>query len=147
MRGYKVHLNATAGDEVYVGGFVVLNYCPRPDLGFAFGFEENIVEVEFAVLHDLFPLAPSNGRHRCPGDWEGFGPNYELPNDSAYAETCAAIANALWNYRMFLLRGEAKYVDVFERVLYNGLLSGIALSGGPSFIAPRERITKVTCWI
>jgi DUF1680 family protein len=67
------------------------------------------------------------------GDWEGFGPNFELPNDSAYAETCAAIANALWNYRMFLLRGEAKYVDVFEKILYNGLLSGIALSGDRFF--------------
>jgi DUF1680 family protein len=60
---------------------------------------------------------------------EGFGEAYELPNMEAYCETCAAIANALWNYRMFLLHGESKYFDVFEKVLYNGLLSGVSLSG------------------
>jgi DUF1680 family protein len=60
---------------------------------------------------------------------EAFGENYELPNATAYAETCAAIANILWNQRMFLLHGEAKYVDVLERTLYNGFLSGVALSG------------------
>jgi DUF1680 family protein len=63
------------------------------------------------------------------GGIEGFGPAYVLPNETAYAETCASIANALWNYRMFLLHGEAKYVDVLERLLYNGTLSGVSLSG------------------
>jgi len=67
------------------------------------------------------------------GAWEGFGPAYELDNASAYAETCAAIANALWNHRMFLLRGDAKYMDVFERIIYNGLLSGVALTGDRFF--------------
>jgi DUF1680 family protein len=67
------------------------------------------------------------------GAWEGFGPGYELPNASAYAETCASIANVLWNYRMFLLHGEAKYVDVLERILYNGALSGISLEGNRFF--------------
>ncbi len=64
---------------------------------------------------------------------EAFGPNYDLPNDTAYLETCAAIANALWNERMFLLHGDAKYIDVLERVLYNGFLSGVALSGDRFF--------------
>ncbi len=63
---------------------------------------------------------------------EGFGPAYDLP-DSAYAETCAAIGNALWNERLFLLHGEARYVDVLEKVLYNGLLSGVSLSGDRFF--------------
>ncbi len=63
------------------------------------------------------------------GGGEAFGPNYELPNASAYAETCAAIANAFWNHRMFLLHGDAKYIDVLEKVIYNGMLSGVALSG------------------
>ncbi|MGE5360512.1 MAG: glycoside hydrolase family 127 protein [Bacteroidales bacterium] len=67
------------------------------------------------------------------GGWEGFGPAYELGNASAYAETCASIANALWNYRMFLLHGDARYMDVFERVVYNGVLSGIALTGDKFF--------------
>ncbi len=66
-------------------------------------------------------------------DIEGFGQPYHLPNLEAYCETCASIANAFWNYRMFLLHGEAKYYDVFEKVLYNGLLSGVSLSGDQFF--------------
>jgi len=60
---------------------------------------------------------------------EAFGDAYELPNASAYTETCAAIGNALWQQRLFLLHGEAKYVDVFERMMYNGLVSGVSLDG------------------
>lgn len=60
---------------------------------------------------------------------EAFGDAFYLPNMSAYAETCAAIANVYWNNRMFLLHGDAKYIDVLERTLYNGLLSGMSLNG------------------
>jgi len=60
---------------------------------------------------------------------EAFGPNYYLPNASAYCETCAAVANDFWNARLFELHGDAKYIDVFERTLYNGLLSGVSLDG------------------
>jgi uncharacterized protein len=67
------------------------------------------------------------------GGYEGFGPAYVLPNMSAYCETCAAIANVFWNYRMFLLHGESKYIDVLERTLYNGLISGVSLSGDRFF--------------
>ncbi|WP_343746583.1 beta-L-arabinofuranosidase domain-containing protein [Chitinophaga sp.] len=67
------------------------------------------------------------------GNGEAFGHAYELPNMSAYAETCAAIANVYWNSRMFLLHGDAKYIDVMERTLYNGLLSGVSLSGDHFF--------------
>jgi DUF1680 family protein len=67
------------------------------------------------------------------GAGEAFGQAYELPNMSAYAETCAAIANVYWNSRMFLLHGDAKYIDVLERTLYNGLLSGVSLSGDRFF--------------
>ena len=66
------------------------------------------------------------------GAWEGFGPAYDLPN-SAYAETCASIANALWNYRMFLLKQDARYIDVYERAAYNAMLSGISLKGDTFF--------------
>lgn len=66
-------------------------------------------------------------------DGEAFGKNYELPNDTAYLETCAAIANALWNERMFLLHGDSRYIDVLERVIYNGFLSGVALTGDRFF--------------
>lgn len=63
------------------------------------------------------------------GHGEAFGANYELPNGTAYCETCAAIGNDYWNERLFLLHGDAKYMDVFERSLYNGLLSGVSLDG------------------
>ncbi len=53
---------------------------------------------------------------------EAFGNAYELPNRTAYAETCAAIAMVLWNHRMFLLTGDSKYYDFLERTLYNGLI-------------------------
>ena len=64
---------------------------------------------------------------------EAFGKDYKLPNATAYCETCAAIGSAMWNYRMFRLTGEAKYLDVFERTLYNGLISGVSLSGDKFF--------------
>ncbi len=64
---------------------------------------------------------------------EGFGSAYELPNAEAYNETCAAVANMLWNYRLFLLTGHGKYLDVFERTLYNGFLSGVSLEGNTFF--------------
>ena len=64
---------------------------------------------------------------------EAFGKNYELPNMSAYCETCAAIGNVYVNYRLFLLHGHAKYYDVLERTLYNGLISGVSLEGNAFF--------------
>ena len=66
------------------------------------------------------------------GATEGFGADYDLPN-SAYAETCASIANALWNYRMFLLEQDARYIDIYERAVYNAMLSGLSLQGDTFF--------------
>jgi DUF1680 family protein len=64
---------------------------------------------------------------------EAFGREYELPNDTAYAETCANLATCLWNHRMFLLHGDAKYIDMLERSLYNSVISGVALDGKTFF--------------
>jgi hypothetical protein len=64
---------------------------------------------------------------------EAFGNDYELPNESAYCETCAAIGSGLWNYRMILMTGDARYADVLERVIYNGFLSGVSLDGEKFF--------------
>lgn len=64
---------------------------------------------------------------------EAFGGNYELPNLTAYCETCAAIGNVYVNHRLFLLHGESKYYDVLERTLYNGLISGVSIDGGSFF--------------
>ena len=64
---------------------------------------------------------------------ERYGDDYELPNTTAYNETCAAIANVFWNERMFELHGDSKYIDVLEKILYNGLISGIGLDGKSFF--------------
>ncbi|HLT82071.1 MAG TPA: beta-L-arabinofuranosidase domain-containing protein [Cyclobacteriaceae bacterium] len=66
-------------------------------------------------------------------DGESFGDNYELPNLTAYSETCAAIGNVWWNHRLFLLEGGVKYYDIIERTLYNGLISGMSLNGTEFF--------------
>ncbi|HEV2294682.1 MAG TPA: beta-L-arabinofuranosidase domain-containing protein [Tepidisphaeraceae bacterium] len=71
-------------------------------------------------------------------DGESFGNPYEQPNATSYNETCAAIANVFWQHRMFLLSGtegggDARYLDVLERTLYNGLLAGVSLSGDRFF--------------
>ena len=60
---------------------------------------------------------------------EGFGEPFSLPNRTAYAETCASIASVYWNQRLFLQSGDAKYVDVLERTLYNAAIAGVSLSG------------------
>jgi DUF1680 family protein len=81
------------------------------------------------VSKKLYITGGVGARH----EGEAFGDNYELPNLTAYNETCAAIANVYWNYRMFLLHGDAKYIDVLERSLYNGVISGIGLDGKTFF--------------
>lgn len=67
------------------------------------------------------------------GSGEAFGANYELPNMTAYNETCAAVGNDFWNHRLFLLHADAKYIDVLERTLYNGAISGVSLDGKTFF--------------
>ena len=72
---------------------------------------------------------------------ERFGADYELPNATAYNETCAAIGDVFWNQRMFLLHGDSKYIDVLEKVLYNGLISGVGLDGKSFFYTNAMQIT------
>ena len=76
------------------------------------------------------------------GDGERFGANYELPNSTAYNETCAAIANIYFNHRMFILHGDSKYIDVLEKVLYNGFLSGVGLDGKTFFYTNAMQIQQ-----
>ncbi|MVN76012.1 glycoside hydrolase family 127 protein [Hymenobacter sp. HMF4947] len=71
---------------------------------------------------------------------ERFGAPYELPNTTAYNETCASVADVFWNERMFQLHGDAKYVDVLEKVLYNGLISGVGLDGKSFFYSNAMQI-------
>jgi uncharacterized protein len=64
---------------------------------------------------------------------EAFGGDYELPNERAYTETCAAIGSIMWNWRMLMLSGDARYADLIERTLYNAFLPGISLDGAHYF--------------
>jgi DUF1680 family protein len=73
---------------------------------------------------------------------ERFGSDYELPNATAYNETCAAIGDVYWNQRMFLLHADSKYIDVLEKVLYNGLISGVGLDGQSFFYTNAMQITN-----
>jgi uncharacterized protein len=67
------------------------------------------------------------------GKNEGFGVDYDLPNHTAYCETCASVGMVFWNQRMNMLSGEAKFADILERSLYNGALDGLSLSGDRFF--------------
>ena len=77
------------------------------------------------VLHKMYITGGIGARH----EGEAFGDPYELPNESAYCETCAAIGLALWSHRLNLMHADAQYADVLERVIYNGVLSGIGMDG------------------
>jgi DUF1680 family protein len=80
---------------------------------------------EDVVSKKMYITGGIGSRH----EGEAFGNAYELPNATAYSESCAAIGNVFWNHRLFLLHRDARYIDVLERTLYNGLLAGISLSG------------------
>ncbi len=80
---------------------------------------------ENMVTKKLYITGGIGARH----DGEAFGDNYELPNLTAYSETCAAIGSVYWNHRLFLLTGDVNYADIIERTLYNGLISGISTNG------------------
>jgi DUF1680 family protein len=72
---------------------------------------------------------------------QSYGRNFQLPNTTAHNETCANIGNALWNWRMFLATGEAKFMDVVELEFYNAVLSGVALDGTNYFYTNPLRVT------
>lgn len=75
--------------------------------------------------HKLYITGGVGSRHAG----EAFGEPYELPNDRAYCETCAAIASIMWNWRLLLATGEGRFADLMERTLYNAFLSGVSLDG------------------
>jgi len=93
---------------------------------------------EDAVQRKMYVTGGIGSIHRGiseRGDYvaEAFGRDYQLPNRTAYSESCANIANAMWNWRMLAATGDAKYTDIMERVFYNSMLSGKSLSGEATF--------------
>lgn len=87
-----------------------------------------------SIWHDMVDrkMHITGGLGAVPGI-EGFGPAYVLPNKITYNETCSAVGNVLFNYRMFLASRDAKYVDVAEVALYNNVLAGVNLEGNKFF--------------
>lgn len=96
----------------------------------AFSGEESYMKALQRIWQDVVSTKTYiTGGVGSVGGHEGFGEPYDLPNDKAYCETCAGIANVFWNHRMFLNTGESKYIDVLEKSLYNNLLSGVSIEG------------------
>ena len=105
------------------------------------GYEEPLDRIWLDVVGSKLYLTGGIGSRDTV---ESFGASYELPNRTAYTETCAAIGNGLWNHRMFLATGKAKYLDVMERILYNGALSGVSAQGDSFFYTnPLESVGDV----
>jgi uncharacterized protein len=130
------HLPVTEQTEV-VGHAVraVYMYAAMADVAALTG-DEAYVKALDALWHDLVAKKMYlTGGIGSSHHGESFGKAYDLPNATAYNETCAAIADIFWNQRMFLLHGDAKYHDVLERTLYNGFLAGVSLSGDTFFYA------------
>jgi len=121
----------------------VYMYSAMADIAALTGDQEYLTAIKALwenVVHKKMALTGGLGaRHKG----EAFGDDYELPNLTAYNETCAAIGSIFWNHRLFLLEGKAAYYDVLERTLYNGFLSGISLEGNTFFyVNPLESDTK-----
>jgi len=108
-------------------------YCGMADLAEYFGDKTLFAPLD-ALWHDVVDtrMYITGGIGNSAAN-EGFTVPYELPNESAYCETCAGIGLALWAQRLFLATGEPKYVDVLERAAYNNVLSGVSLSGDKFF--------------
>ena len=128
------HLPVTRQDEV-VGHAVRAVYMYAGMTDIAALYDDSTY---MAAIHKLWDNMTGKKMYITGGlgarhDGEAFGDNYELPALTAYGETCAAIGGVYWAERMFRLTGEADYFDVLERMLYNGVISGISLEGTEFF--------------
>ncbi len=131
---WQDHLPVTDQDEA-VGHAVraVYMYSGMADIAAIMGNQSYTEAIDKLWENVVSKKMYVNGAIGAAGDGERFGEAYELPNATAYCETCAAIGNVFWNHRMFMLHGDTKYIDILERTLYNGLLSGVALDGKSFF--------------
>lgn len=84
---------------------------------------ENVVKKNMYITGGIGPSSKN----------EGFTEDYDLPNETAYCETCASVGMVIWNHRMNMLHGDSKYADIMERAMYNGSLAGVSLSGDKFF--------------
>ena len=124
------HLPVMEQKEV-VGHAVRANYmyCAMADATAITG-EQGYLDALHHLWHDAMEgKLYITGGYGAAGNWEGFGESYDLPNMTAYCETCSSIAGMFWNHRMFLHTGDGKYLDVLERSLYNAFLAAVDLDG------------------
>ncbi len=128
------HLPVTEQDEV-VGHAVRAVYMYAGMTDIAAIYEDSSYRSAIHRLWDnmvtqkLYLTGGIGARHQG----ESFGDNYELPNLTAYSETCTAIGSVYWSHRLFQLEGDVRYIDVIERTLYNGLIAGLSLDGRQFF--------------
>jgi DUF1680 family protein len=108
-------------------------YSAMADVAALTGDEQLLNAIDKIWENEISKKIYVQGSVGAVGDGERFGEDYELPNATAYNETCAAIANVFFNERMFLLHGDSKYIDVLEKTLYNGLISGVGMDGKSFF--------------
>lgn len=96
--------------------------------------DESYMEAIDGLWHDIVDSKYYiNGGIGATGSGEAFGDPYELPNMSAYCETCAGVGMSTWNHRMFLMTGDSKYIDILERTMYNNVIDGVSISGDHFF--------------
>ena len=116
-------------------------YCGMADVAALTGDDAYVEAIDAIWENVASKKLHLNGSVGASPRGEAFGANYELPNENAYLETCAGIGYALWNQRMFMRYGDAKYIDLLERGIYNGILSGVSLSGD-EFFYPNPLATR-----
>jgi DUF1680 family protein len=102
-----------------------------------FNGDDSLLHAIDKIWDNLYQENLCAGWGRSHGDGERYGANYELPNATAYNETCAADLECILEPAHVLLHGNAKYIDLLEKILYNGLISGIGLDG-KSFFTPMQ---------
>ena len=125
---HQEHVRLLDGDEA-VGHAVraVYGFCGMAEIAALTGdqrYREALDRYWHSVTDTKLAISGGIGG----GLWEAFDKPYFLPNRSAYNETCGSIAQVFWNHRMFRLTGDGKYLDVLERALLNGVLTGVQLS-------------------
>jgi DUF1680 family protein len=125
-------------------------YTAMADVAALMGDQEYVKAIDTiwndVVSKKLYITGGTGSKHKG----EAYGWSYHLPNSHAYCESCAAIANVYWNHRMFLMRGDAKYIDVMERSLYNNVLAAVSFDGTrffyPNVLACDKRGKKRDPW-
>lgn len=125
---HQEHVKLLEGSEA-VGHAVraVYGFCGMAEIAALTGDERYIKALD-RYWHSVTDTKMAISGGIGGGLWEAFDKAYFLPNRSSYNETCGSIAQVLWNHRMFRLTGDGKYLDVLERALYNGVLTGVELT-------------------